>query len=49
MMRQNLRRQDRLATSAEVEQRLGDWFRHRPGAESGDRPGRRIEFTPRLT
>lgn len=39
LMRQNLRRRDPQADAAEIEQRLGAWLRHRPGAEHGDAVG----------
>jgi hypothetical protein len=39
LMRQNLRRQNPHADAAEVEHRLVDWLRHRPGAEAGDAEG----------
>jgi hypothetical protein len=46
IMRQNLRRRFPDAPEAEIERRLGDWLRRRPGAEHGDgigRPSRRFE------
>lgn len=36
LMRQNLRRAAPDATDAEIDRRLGEWLRHRPGAEDGD-------------
>ena len=46
IMRQNLRRRFPDAQEAEIELRLVDWLRRRPGAEHGDgagRPSRRFE------
>jgi hypothetical protein len=42
MMRQNLRRSDADATDQEIDHRLGQWLRQRPGAEAGDCSGRRV-------
>jgi Rv0078B-related antitoxin len=39
LMRQNLRRADPVATDQEIDQRLQQWLRHRPGAEFGDCQG----------
>lgn len=44
IMRQNLKRDFPDATEQEIEDRLNAWLRHRPGAEHGDRPGRRLEW-----
>jgi hypothetical protein len=43
VMRQNLRRQHPDATDVEIDSRLGQWLRDRPGAELGDCPGRPID------
>jgi len=40
IMRQSLRRRFPDAQEAEIERRLVDWLRSRPGAEHGDAPGR---------
>jgi len=42
LMRQNLRREHPDATEQEIERRLHQWLQYRPGAESGDCPGRRV-------
>ena len=47
MMRQNLRREHPDASEAEIDELLGRWMRHRPGAEHGDCPGRPITFPRR--
>ena len=39
MMRLKLARENPLLTSDEVEDRLNEWLRYRPGAERGDCPG----------
>ena len=44
LMRQNLRREYPAATPAEVERRLADWLRTRPGAEFGDSAGRPLDL-----
>ena len=44
LMRQNLRRQYPDATAAEIERELADWLHRRPGAESGDGPGRIVDL-----
>ena len=44
MMRQNLRRRYPAARDEEIEQRLIEWLRHRPGAEHGDCDGRPIDW-----
>jgi len=43
LMRQNLRRQHPAASDQEIANHLGAWLEHRPGAESGDCPGKRID------
>jgi transposase len=40
MMRQKLRREHPEWTEAQVEARLVEWLRERPGAEHGDAEGR---------
>jgi hypothetical protein len=47
VMRQNLRRRHPGATDEEVERLLGEWLVERPGAESGDCPGRRVDLPGR--
>lgn len=44
MMRQNLRRRFPVATEQEIEERLMDWLRHRPGAEHGDSYGKPVSW-----
>ena len=44
LMRQNLRRDDPEATDAEIDRRLGQWLRQRPGAEGGDCLGRSVDL-----
>lgn len=39
MYRQTLRRRHPDADDAEIERRLGEWLRERPGAEHGDVAG----------
>ena len=41
MMRQRLRRQTPDATEAEIDRKVEEWLQRRPGAETGDCPGRR--------
>lgn len=48
LMRQNLRRERPEATEQEIERRLRQWLQDRPGAESGDSPGRRVDVIGRL-
>jgi len=43
LMRQNLRRSHPGATEEELERLLGEWLLERPGAESGDSSGRRVD------
>lgn len=43
LMRQNLRRADSGATDEEIDHRLREWLRVRPGAEEGDSSGRRAD------
>ena len=44
LMRQNLSRDHPDATEKEIDDRLRAWLRHRPGAEHGDCPGRRLDW-----
>lgn len=44
LMRQNLEREYPDATEEEIDERLKAWLGHRPGAEHGDCPGRRLEW-----
>ena len=48
LMRQNLRRDHPDATDHEIDRRLRQWLQDRPGAESGDCPGRSIDVSARL-
>lgn len=43
LMRQNLRRQHPDVGEAEIDRLLGEWLRHRPGAEAGDAMGRSVD------
>ena len=45
IMRQNLRRDDPSADDEEIDRRLGQWLRTRPGAEFGDSPGRLVDLS----
>jgi hypothetical protein len=47
IMRQNLRRDDPLADDEEIDRRLSQWLRTRPGAEFGDCPGRPVDLSIR--
>ena len=47
LMRQNLRRSHAGASDEEIERLLHEWLLHRPGAESGDCPGRPVDLTTR--
>ena len=40
LMRQRIRRLHPDWTEAQIEGRLAEWLRHRPGAENGDAAGR---------
>jgi hypothetical protein len=40
MMRCTIRRRHPELTEDEVEERIIEWYQHRPGAELGDAPGR---------
>jgi hypothetical protein len=44
MMRETLRRRFPSADEAELDRRLGEWLRHRPGAEHGDAEGKRVSW-----
>ena len=48
LMRQNLRRSHPESGDAEIERLLRDWLLDRPGAESGDCPGRPVDVSVRL-
>jgi hypothetical protein len=48
LMRQNLRRRHPGATDVEIERRLREWLHERPGADSGDCPGRTVDVNTRL-
>jgi hypothetical protein len=48
LMRQNLRRSDPGADEQEIDRRLSSWLRERPGAESGDCPGRAVDVRARI-
>jgi Rv0078B-related antitoxin len=48
LMRQNLRRKFPDANDQEIDGRLQDWLRHRPGAELGDAPGRALDAATRF-
>ncbi len=47
LMRQNLRRTHPQANQEEIDDRLRQWLRERPGAESGDCPGRTVDMSAR--
>jgi len=48
LMRGNLRRNHPQASEDEIDSRLRQWLRQRPGAESGDCPGRPVDLSARL-
>ena len=48
LMRQNLRRSRPDAGDEEIERLLREWLLERPGAESGDCPGRPVDLNTRL-
>jgi len=48
LMRENLRRRHPAANSEEIDRLLGEWLQERPGAESGDCPGRSVDVRARL-
>ncbi|WP_437489509.1 hypothetical protein WME75_10845 [Sorangium sp. So ce1014] len=47
LMRQNLRRRLPEASETEIDERLADWLRERPGAELGDAEGRPVPWPRR--
>lgn len=48
VMRQNLRRRHPATSDDGIERLLRAWLRERPGAESGDCPGRSLDVNIRL-
>ena len=48
LMRQNLRRDRPQASEDEIDRRLSEWLQERPGAVSGDSPGRLVDIDARL-
>jgi len=48
LKRQNLRRSHPQADDEEIERLLREWLLDRPGAESGDCPGRPLDVSGRL-
>lgn len=44
LMRQKLRREHPELSPPEIEARLVEWLRERPGAELGDAPGKRVPW-----
>ena len=48
LMRQNLRRDRPQASADEIDRRLSEWLRERPGAASGDSPGRLVDIDARI-
>jgi hypothetical protein len=48
LMRQNLRRRHPEAGDEQLERLLREWLLDRPGAESGDCPGRPVDVITRL-
>ena len=44
LMRQRLRREHPELTAGEIEDRLIEWLRVRPGAETGDASGRPVPW-----
>ena len=48
LLRQNLRRSHPEAGDEELERLLRTWLLDRPGAESGDCPGRPVDISTRL-
>jgi len=48
LMRQQLIREQPDASGDEIERRLLDWLRQRPGAEHGDCSGRPVDVSQRL-
>ena len=48
VMRQNLRRRYPKASDEEIDRLLHGWLLERPGAESGDSPGRAVDVNTRF-
>jgi len=48
LMRQNLRRSHPAASDEQIQMLLQQWLLERPGAESGDCPGRAIDLSARF-
>lgn len=48
LMRENLRRRHPEAAEEDIERLLHAWLLERPGAESGDCPGRPVDVSIRL-
>jgi hypothetical protein len=48
LMRQNLRRSHPNATQQEIERRLDNWLRDRPGAKFGDCSGEPVDVRGKL-
>ena len=48
LMRQNLRRDHPEANEDDIDRRLRQWLHERPGAESGDCPGRHVDVGAKL-
>ncbi|MBI4886098.1 MAG: hypothetical protein HY824_03305 [Acidobacteria bacterium] len=48
LVRQNLRRDHPQASEEDIDRRLREWLRQRPGAESGDSPGRPVDVSARF-
>lgn len=44
MMRETLRRRFPSADERELDRLVGEWLRHRPGAEHGDAEGTRVPW-----
>ena len=49
MMRQRLRREHPELSEREIERRLLEWLRERPGAEHGDAPGKPLAWPRPVT
>ncbi|WP_437940278.1 hypothetical protein [Sorangium sp. So ce341] len=47
LMRQNLRRRLPEASEEDIDERLADWLRERPGAEFGDAEGQPVPWPRR--
>ena len=48
MMRETLKREHPTESDAQIEERLRQWIRDRPGAEDGDCVGKRIDPSTRF-